>query len=120
MNIFQKLFGKKTARQSRQLIVSQFSDLQFSLEEWRKHPKLVEDARKLFENPTWKLIEQVMRNESPVNQVPVNEGQNANKDLQTLGDIRGYHRALNILEAFSKPLEDAEPVESTFETEKTQ
>lgn len=114
MNILKNLFQKKyTPRR----VVGEISVFELNLEEWRKQPNLVDDARKLFETPTWKMIQQVLKNESPVNYQPINEGMNANKDLQTLGDIRGYHKALNNLEAFAKPSEESEPIEATFQPE---
>lgn len=88
------------------------------LEDWRRQPQLVEDARKLFASPTWKLLSEVLRNESPVNYQPVNEGVNANSDLQTLGSIRGYHKALNNLEAFAQSSDESQLPEPTFEVEK--
>lgn len=90
---------------------------ELTLAQWRKSPELVTQAQKIFNDGHLRAMIQILKTESPVNYVPANEGTNATQDLETLGDIRGYHRALNNLEAFALPSEENEPLVATFEPE---
>lgn len=85
-----------------------------TLEQWRKTPSLITAAMKLCNDPTFKMMMDVMRNESLTNYVPRKEGENANADLQTLGKIRGYQLALNNLESFVTPLNQSKPLVASF------
>lgn len=94
------------------LIPRQVSD--FRLAEWRKTPALVEAARNLAKNQTYKLQLEVLQNENPCHTVMA-FGVSPNDRVVQQARIEGYEMCLNNLGAFAKPLKLTERLESTFE-----
>lgn len=93
-------------------IPRQVSD--FRLAEWRKTAALVEAAKQLSKNTTYKLELEVLQNESPAHTVMA-FGVSPNDRVVQQGRIEGYEMCLNNLSAFAKPLKLSERLESTFE-----
>lgn len=106
-----KLLGVKE-----QISVKQVEATELTLTQWRKDSALITEAKKLWANPAFRLMLQVMRNESPVNYGIAGQP-DATARISRLGEITGYHGALNNLEAFVIPIEDTELLEATFEPE---
>lgn len=118
MKWLKSLFAKR--QKTVVTVVKQAHEL--TLEEWRRTPNLVLEAKALFKNQTFLAMLEILKVESPINYVPTSEGTNPTSDLQTLGQIRGYHRALNNIESFATPLESQAELTPTFapETESEQ
>lgn len=111
-NFFKKLFGIKE-----KLVIRQINPSTMTLDDWRKTPSLVTEAHRIFSDPFFKAMIEVMKNESPVNYVTPKIGAQTSDHLLHLGHIEGYQTALNNFEAFKKPFENHEPIEATFEPE---
>lgn len=93
-------------------IPRQVSD--FRLAEWRKTAALVEAAKNLAKNQTYKLQLEVLNVESP-GHIVLAFGVSANDRLVQQARTEGYAMCLANLEAFAKPLKLSERLESTFE-----
>lgn len=100
------------------LKIREVDTTELRLEQWRTTPELMTESMKLSQSPTFRLMMAVMRNESPVNlAVPV-LGPKADDRAAHLHEIQGYHKALNNLEAFTRPPDkEIEQIEPDFGTE---
>lgn len=114
-----KLFAwlRTKIRPVTQIRIENTESSSLTLAEWRKAPEMVAEAKRLFSDPNFKLILRVMHNESPVNYGIPKVGIDATARLTHLGQIEGYHMALNNLEAFAVIQEENIPLESTFAAE---
>jgi len=89
------------------------------LYEWRRSPKLVTEARRVFELESFRIMLDVLKNENPANLVlPLGSTPADRSAIQCRAE--GYAMALANLEAMCNPAETMEPLEATFEPEQTQ
>ncbi len=120
MSWFKKKFVPEKQPVEKRIEVVQVKSNELRIEQWRSKPEFVAAAQELFKLPTFQMMMDVLRTESPTNYKPTNEGQNATADLEKLGEIRGYHAALNTFELLRSPLKQNKPLVATFGIEPEQ
>lgn len=85
------------------------------LTQWQTNPKLVKDAKDLYEkNQTFRLMLEVALEESPVKGPPTfTSGEHQNS--RELGFIQGYHHLLELFKAMRTMPQAPKPIESKFD-----
>ena len=88
-----------------------------TLEQWQTSAELVTWASKLFSDPNWQLLRQMLDTEHPKNyqkQYLVMDKDRANMEL---GIIYGYDRLLNNIEQSAKLHEEPIVIQPTYASE---
>ncbi len=104
---------KKPRKQ--RIVIQTVRSTDLTLDEYRRSPELVNAALKVWNDPNFLLIWDVLKNESPVNQGFPVIGVQATDRVAHQSKIEGYHLALNNLEALKTLDEQSIPLEATFE-----
>lgn len=105
-------FFKRKKPQVR-VVLRQASTL--TVAEWRGMPSLVTAAQKVFADPNFKAMVEVLRTDAPHNYGMIFKGAQPMEYAQRVGEIEGYLKCLNNLEAMALPLEVSEMPPATFE-----
>ena len=124
MNWFTKLFARQVGESGasfppRPIIPIESSNL--TLAEWVKHPELILEAKNICAEPTFKLMLDTLKNESPAN-YKMPKGSQPTDLITHLGEIDGYNMAINNMLAMTVKHEQMTTLEASFapiEEEKT-
>lgn len=108
-------FRKKKRIEPRQVQVLNVDALTMTVAKWRSIPELVTAAQKVLSDPNVKAMLGVLRNDAPHNYAMILKGAQPMEYAERVGDIQGYLKCLNNLEAMATPLETHEMPEATFE-----
>ena len=81
---------------------------------------MITETQKVFANQHFRMMIEVLRNDAPHNYGIVVKGSAPTDFVHRVGDIEGYLKCLNNLEAMAVPLLENEMPEATFEEPETQ
>lgn len=107
------MFGKKKSR----VEIVRRESTSLRLEEWRTQSELIALADKVWKNEDFRLMLQVVQNESPSN-FAILSGTIEDRALQQARS-EGYNLVIANLKAMRVPAEKMEHLESTYEPEET-
>lgn len=85
-----------------------------TLEQWQRSPELLAWTAKLFAEPNWQLLSQMLDTEHPKNYQQRYSGISADREL---GIIYGYDQFRNNLEQAGVAPLTSQAIEPTYETE---
>lgn len=111
MNFLKNLFRKPAVP----IKVNVVSSHTLRLTQWRQTEQLVLESVALARNQTYAMQLQVLRNEHPVHMIFPATGITPTDRIVQNAKCEGYELALNNLDAMTKPLKAAKPLEATFE-----
>lgn len=87
-----------------------------TLEQWRKDPSLVEQAKNLQASSAFRMMMDCLRSEHPCGIAFPAVGAQPTDRMALQSKIEGYELALNRIEAMATPYKISKPLEATFES----
>ncbi len=116
--IFSKKKPVQQAKPEVKVVLVESSSLR--VDDFRKIPALVTEAQKILASESFKVMLAVLRNDAPHNYGIIVKGSVPTDFVHRVGDIEGYLKCLNNLEAMAVPIEENEMPEPTFEPPETE
>lgn len=105
----------KPAKLPRRIRIETVRSTDLTLEVWRRSPELVDAAMKLSNDPNFRLLMDMLRNESPVNYGLPQLGVQPTDRIAHQSKVEGYHLVLNNIEAAQRLENTSAPIEAVFE-----
>ena len=109
----------KPKKLPRKIRIETVRSTDLTLDDWRRSPELVTALLKLSCDPTFRLLVDMLRNESPVNYHLPQLGVQPTDRIVHQSKVEGYHLVLNNIEAAQEPEITGGAIEATFENPDT-